>query len=168
MSIASKNQYGQKSRKPGINMDESLDVKTLKIPEHVCFYVEKELYSYRAHKLAVAQLELDLEDIINLYGQIPTDQLSSSTDPGDPVSLSALRAFMIEEKIKYYMSRIRRVESGISILTDIEKEILTRKYFSESRYSNEGIFRELHINRCLFYKVRQDIIHKFSLIFGLL
>lgn len=166
MSIAS--EYGQKSRKPGMKMDDSLDVKTIRIPEHVCYYVEKELYSYKAHKLAVSQLELDLEDIINLYGQNPTDQLSLSTDPGDPVSLSALRAFMIEEKIKYYMSRIRRVESGISILTNTEKEILTRKYFSESRYSNEVIYRELHINRCLFYKVRQDMIYKFSLIFGLL
>lgn len=163
MSFASKNQYSKKNKMPGT--DESL---SLKIPDHVCFYIEQELSAYRVYKLALSQLELDLEDIINLYGQVLTDRLPSNLAPGDPVSLSALRALIIEEKIKYYTSRIRRIESGIDLLNRDEKEVLTRKYFSENRYSNEDIIGELHINRSYFYKVRQDIIYKFALIFGLL
>lgn len=163
MSIAPKNQYSNK--KPGKKKNKSLEVKT---PDHICFYIEHELSSYRVYKSAVAQLELDLEDIINLYGQAITDQLPANIAPGDPVGLSAVRALIIEEKIRYYMSRIRRVESGMEILTNDEKEVLKLKYFSENRYSNEDIIGELHINRSYFYKVRQEIVYKFALIFGLL
>jgi hypothetical protein len=168
MSIISELQRGQKYKKPVTKVDDSLNEKTVRVPEHVCFYVEQELSSYPIYKAAIAQLELDLEDVINQYGQVATDRLSSRSDPGDPVNLSALRSLMIEEKIKYYMSRIRRVESGICLLTDAEKEIATRKYFSEDRYSNDEIIEEFHLNRCTFYKIRQDIIFKFSMIFGLL
>jgi hypothetical protein len=168
MSIITRMQRGQRYIKPVTKADNSLDEKTIRVPEHVCFYVEQELSSYPIYKVAIAQLEMDLEDLINQYGQVETDRLSSHNDPGDPVKLSALRSLMIEEKIRYYMSRIRRIESGICLLTDAEKKIASRKYFSEDRYSIDEIIEEFHLSRCNFYRIRQDIIFKFSTIFGLL
>ncbi len=155
-------------RRSSKKLDKSLEEGVLRIPEHACFYVEQELSAYNAYKLALAQLEQDLEDVINQYGQVPTDALSSRNGPGDPVNLSALRAVMIEEKIKYYQTRIRRIESGISTLSEFEKEIATQKYFIQNCFSNEEIIEEFHLNRHYYYRIRQGIIFKFALIFGIL
>lgn len=156
------------SRKPAKNCKQVLDEMVKKVPEHVCFYVEQELSAYRTYQEAVAQLELDLGDIINQYGQVPADAISSRTGPGDPVNLSALRALMIEEKIKYYQSRLRRIESGINLLSKFEKEIATRRYFGREYSSNEEIIQEFHLNRHYYYRVRQGIIGKFAVLFGIL
>ena len=159
--------YGSR-RRPAKKRDKSLDEMEIKVPEHACFYVEQELSAYNAYKLAFAQLEQELEDVINQYGQVPTDALSSRNGPGDPVNLSALRAVMIEEKIKYYQTRIRRIESGIGLLSEFEKEIATRRYFIQNCFSNEEIIEELHLNRHYYYRIRQGIVFKFALIFGIL
>ena len=161
--------YGNKSRRrPGKKTDNTLDEIAKKVPEHACFYVEQELSSYPIYKLALAQLELDLEDIINQYGQVPTDAVTSHTGPGDPVNMSALRALIIEEKIKYYLSRIRRIDSGLNLLTEKEKKIANRKYFTQEGNSIEEVIEEFELSRCYFYKIRQEIIYKFAMIFGIL
>ncbi len=165
MSVA---RSGSGRRRSSKKLDKSLEEVVIKVPEHACFYVEQELSAYNAYKLALAHLEQDLEDVINQYGQVPTDALSSRNGPGDPVNLSALRALMIEEKIKYYQSRLRRIESGINLLTEVEKKIASRRYFSQECYSNDDIIEEFHINRHYYYDVRQDIIFKFALVFGIL
>ncbi len=155
-------------RRSSKKLDKSLEEVVLRIPEHACFYVEQELSAYNAYRLALAHLEQDLEDVINQYGQVPTDAFSSRNGPGDPVNLSALRALMIEEKIKYYQTRVRRIESGIGSLSEFEKDIATRRYLNENCSSNEEIIEELHLNRNYYYKVRQDIMFKVALVFGIL
>lgn len=159
--------YGSR-RKSGKIWGKSLDGVEIKVPEHTCFYVEQELMSYPMYKMALAQLEIDLEDIINQYGQVPTDAVTSHTGPGDPVNLSALRSLIIEEKIKHYLGRIRRIESGLNSLTENEKKITIRKYFTKEGNSIENIMEEFNLSRCYFYRIRQEIIYKFAMIFGIL
>jgi ArpU family phage transcriptional regulator len=149
-------------------MEKSSAGEIIKIPEHIFVYVEKELYSYKIYKLAVTELGLDLQDVISQYGQMSTDRIPSHSGPGDPVNLSVLKSLIIEEKIKQYLSRIRKIEAGINLLSNNEKGIVEKKYFSEGRFSNDQIMMELHLNRNSFYKMRDDIVYKFSLIFGVL
>lgn len=139
-----------------------------RVPEHIFVYVEKELFSYKVYKLAVAELKLDLESVITQYGQMLTDRTPTHNGPGDPVNLSVLRSLIIEEKIGQYLNRIRKIEAGIELLSNDEKEIVEKKYFAEGRFSNEQIMMEMHLTRNSFYKIREDIIYKFSLIFGVL
>lgn len=140
----------------------------VKISDHIFKYVEYELYSYRAYKAAISELEQDLKEVITYSSPSPSDFIPSRTGPGDPVSLTALRTMVIEEKIRDKAWRIRKIEAGLSLLNSDERDLLERKYLCGIEFTNEQIIVQMCYNRNYFYKLRNDIIYKFAIVFGVL
>lgn len=75
---------------------------------------------------------------------------------------------VIENKIQQKLWRIRKIEAGLKILTDEEREIVEVKYFSNMDFTNEQIIDQLKMNRDRFYKLRYEIVYKFTIIFEVL
>lgn len=138
------------------------------IPNHVFRYVERELYLYRVYKASVEELKWDLEDIMNRSRQFSVDPIPSNRGQSDTVSLTIVQAAIIENKIQQKLTRIRKIEAGLQILTDEEREIVETKYFSNVDLTNEQIIAQLNINRNRFYKLRYGIVYKFAMVFGVL
>lgn len=130
-------------------------------------YVENELYLYRMYKLSLEELKRDLEEISIETGQKPFEVVPIKNGPGNPVSLMAIRAVVIEEKIKLKSSRIRKIEIGYSLLNPEEKELVDKKYFSGMDYTNEQLIIQFQLRRNRFYKLRDGVIYKYALIFGI-
>ena len=139
-----------------------------KIPEHVFNYIEKELYAYRIYQTALGELESDLEDLAEQYPQSRTDFFSTRKEPGDPVGLAATRSIIIEEKIKRNLNRIRKIEAGLKVLRPEEKQLVETKYFSDEYYTNDQIMIQLQMSRNSFYRIRNEIVYKFAMIFNVL
>lgn len=138
------------------------------IPSHVFRYVEKELYSYRTYKTAVEELEKDLADILHRSKQFSLDPVPSNREVKDTVSLAALRAVVIENKLEEKLRRIRKIEAGLKLLSPEEREIVETKYFSNLELTNEEVIIQLRLNRNRFYKLRYEIVRKFAMVFGVL
>lgn len=149
--------------------DQILSSEIKKIPDHVFHYIENELQLYRTYKRALAELEADLEDLVNRSPQLPFDEVHvRNNSPSDIVNLTVVRSLVIEEKIKEKLSRIRKIEAGLKLVNDEERNIIELKYFSGIEYTNDYIIEELHISRKKFYKLRDGIIYKFAIVFGLM
>ncbi len=148
-------------------MDQMLPDGIKKIPDHVFHYIENELQLYRAYKQALAELEADLEDLVNRSAQLPFDEIHVRNGPTDIINLTVIRSLVLEEKIKEKLSRVRKIETGLKIMSEEEKSILDLKYFSGIDYTNDQIIVTLNLNRNRYYKLRDGIIYKFSIIFGL-
>lgn len=139
-----------------------------KIPEHIFKFIEKELYSYRIYQTALAELKRDLEELAECYPQLQADVISVRKEPGDPVGLAATRSVIIEEKIKRNLNRIRKIEAGLKVLRPEEKQLVEKKYFSDVYYTNEQIMVQLQMSRNLFYRIRNEIVYKFAMVFNVL
>ena len=139
-----------------------------KIPDHIFKYVEKELYSYRLYQATVKELQRDLEELLERYPQFRTDKVVARNEVGDPVGLAAIRAIFIEEKIRWNMERIRKIEAGLKILRPEERELVEKKYFSEVSYTNEELMLQLRLSRNSFYRRRNEIINKFAMVFNVI
>lgn len=92
--------------------------------------------------------------------------ISVRNKPADPVSLAVTRALIIEEKIRWNLNRIRRIEAGLQVLRPEEKEIVEKKYFSDTYYTNEQIMLQLQLSRNSFYRIRNEIVNKFAMVFN--
>lgn len=130
-------------------------------------YVENELYLYRMYKLSLEELKRDLEEISIELPQKPFEIVPIRNGPGDPVSLTAIRTVLIEEKIKQNSSRIRKIEMGYSLLNPEEKELVDKKYFSGIDYTNEQLIIQFKLRRNRFYQLRDGVIYKYALVLGI-
>lgn len=139
-----------------------------RVPEHILRYVENELLFYKTYKTSVYELELDLEDLMERSRQVSFDSAPNHNGPGDPVNLAVLQTLILEERMKYLLSRIRKIETGLKTLTLEEKSIVESKYLSGIEYTHDQIMVQLRINRTRYYKLREGIIHKYAVVFGLL
>jgi len=139
-----------------------------KIPDHIFKYVEKELYSYRLYQATVKELQRDLEELLERYPQFRTDKIVPRNEVGDPVGLAAIRALFVEEKIRWNMERIRKIETGLEVLKPEERELVEKKYFSEVSYTNEEIMLQLRLSHNSFYRKRNEIINKFAMVFNVI
>jgi hypothetical protein len=139
-----------------------------RVPEHIIRYIEDELRLYKTYKSTVSELELDLEDLLERSRQISFESVPNRNGPGDPVNLTALRSLMIEEKMKQALSRIRKIETGLTILNPEEKNIVESRYLSGVEYTHDQIIIQLRLNRNRYYKLREEIIQKFAMVFGLI
>ena len=131
-------------------------------------YIEKELYAYRIYQTALEELRSDLEDLAEQYPQARTDFVSNRKEPGDPVGLAATRSIIIEEKLKRNLNRIRKIEAGLKVLRPEEKQLVEAKYFSDEYYTNDQIMIQLQMSRNSFYRIRNEIVYKFALVFNVL
>ncbi len=147
--------------------DQMSSTEMKKIPNHVFHYVENELQLYRTYKQAIAELETDLEDLINRSAQLPFDEIHVRNGPTDIINLTVVRSLVIEEKIKEKLSRVRKIETGLKLMSEEEKNILDLKYFSGTNYTNDQIIETLHLSRNRYYRQRDGIIYKFAIVFGL-
>lgn len=138
-----------------------------KIPDHVFYFIENELQLYPAYKQALAELEADLEDLINRSAHIPFDEIHMRNGPTDIINLTVIRSLVIEEKIKAKLSHVRKIEAGLKIMNDEEKLILEKRYFL-GLYSNDQMMDVLHLARNKYYKIRDGIIYKYAVVFGLI
>ncbi len=116
----------------------------------------------------MGELESDLEDLAEQYPQSRTDFFSTRKEPGDPVGLAATRSIIIEEKIKRNLNRIRKIEAGLKVLRPEEKQLVETKYFSDEYYTNDQIMIQLQMSRNSFYRIRNEIVYKFAMIFNVL
>lgn len=146
--------------------DQLLSSEIKKIPDHVFYFVENELQLYRAYQQGIAELKADLDDLINRSAQLPFDEIRARNGPTDIINLTIIRSLVIEEKIKEKLSHIRKIESGLTVLNDEEKIIVENRYFS-GQYSNDQMMAKLHLARNKYYKIRDGIICKYAIIFGL-
>lgn len=106
--------------------------------------------------------------MVEHYPQFRTNLPSVRNEPGDPVSLAATRALIIEEKIRWNLNRIRKIEAGLRILRPEEKQLVEKKYFSDAYYTNEQIMLQLRMNRNSFYRMRNEIVNKFAIVFNVI
>jgi hypothetical protein len=139
-----------------------------KIPEHIFRYVENELQLYKTYKLTINELELDLEDLLERSRQISFDLAPNHNGPGDSVNLTVLRSLMLEERMKQLLSRIRKIETGFKLLNPEEKSIVESRYLSGMEFTHDQIINQLRLNRNRYFKLREGIIHKYAVVFGLL
>lgn len=112
------------------------------------------------------ELKKDLEELAEMYPETRTDNVAVKKEPGDPVGLAAIRSMIIEGKIKRNLSRIRKIEAGLNLLRPEEKQLVEKKYFSEDYYTNDQIMLQLQMSRNSFYRIRNEIIYKFAMVFN--
>jgi hypothetical protein len=107
-----------------------LHEENIKVPDLIARYVEYELFAYRTYKIAVAELKKDLEDMKNHSRQFePSLASSKHQTPGGPVSVTALRTIFTEEKLKQHLSRIRKIEAGMQLLSSEVKALVEKNTF---------------------------------------
>lgn len=146
--------------------DQMLSNEIKKIPDHIFYFIENELQLYRAYKQAITELEADLEDLINRSALVPFDEIRARNGPTDIINLTIIRSLVIEEKIKEKLSHVRKIEAGLKVMSDEEILIIEKRYFSE-QYTNDQMMDVLHLARNKYYKIRDGIIHKYAIVFGL-
>ncbi len=148
-----------------------------RIPSHVFRFVERELYDYPINKDLVLDYLRRRNEELTKMRQAPESvtidgvyQIAgTSTAPGlasDPVSNKVIRLIAMEQRAERALFYVQGIDSVLSTLNDVDKRLIKLKYF-ECKLTNSGIAEELNISERELYRVRNAIIRKFAIRFGM-
>lgn len=108
----------------------------MKLPGHIKSFVEGELRQHRINKINLDRLKQEKQDIYHRTRQ-PTQAPVRGSHPGDPTLSAAVMLEKSEGQIKYYETRIAKVEMGLAMCTDQERLLLECRYMGAYEPTNE-------------------------------
>lgn len=137
-----------------------------RLERHIERYIEEELKLYPTFKKALQELEQEYLDILHKGRQF---SLIPGTSEEDKVSRAALRMREIEAESLDKTKRKERIDRGLAILTNLERQYVKVAYFEFNEFTTyESIMADLHIgNRNKVAGIKQDALYKFAIIFNL-
>lgn len=139
----------------------------MKLPRHIKRFVEEELRQYRIHKINLEHLMGEKDDIYNRTRQ-PTAEPVRGSHPGDPTYTAAVMLEKTEGLIRYYETRIAKIDLGLSMCTDAERELLEYRYMSAYEPTDEEAIIYLRFgNRNKYFSTRDRGLVKIARAFGL-
>lgn len=122
--------------------------------------VEALLYNYPIWKESL-ELEKELEEI-GLSQFIPPMTASYEERVGKPYSEwhSSTERFAIAKIVKE--RNVKIIERAMTRLTDIEKELIVRKYFDPQKPSDTELSLEMGFSRPIFIKTNKEALRKLA------
>jgi hypothetical protein len=143
----------------------------VEIPQHVQKFISTELNLYRSYKTLVAELKKDIADEHNRSRQFDMNGIGGGSGSfGNPIESSVIKITSIEERIRLYEWRVRKVEAGMSVLNPEQIKLVEAKFFGEYSPSNEELIILLGYssNRNKFYLMLNQVQYQFCLQFGVM
>lgn len=138
----------------------------MKLPGHIKNFVEGELRQYRINKINLEQLKAEKQDIYHRTRQ-PKGEPVQGSHPGDPTFSAAVVLEKTEGLIRYYETRIAKVDLGLSMCTDAEKRLLDCRYMGAYEPTNEEAMAYLRFgNRNTYFSTRDRALAKIAKAFG--
>jgi len=142
-----------------------------KIPEHIFRRVERALYDYRANKAAVKAFEAEQEELRRSAGgrqfsTIDADAIYPQGGHFDPTYRLTVHLLRREAQIARPRYQVAVIEAAMGALSDVQRQIVERKYFDPDKPSDRTIAEEIGIDRATLYRHRDEIVRTFAIAFG--
>lgn len=139
------------------------------IPSHVFRYVERELYDYPINRQTVDSYLENRETILTGIRQLLADGTSRPEGTISDVTYTKTMRLLVEaERAERAMFYVQAIDSVMAVLGEGERLLVQRKYFEADKKTDQAIADELNVSKATFYRVRQEVVRKFALRFGLL
>lgn len=139
-----------------------------RVPQHVFRFVERELYDYPVNREKVLDYLRRRNDVL-ARGRQPHDGEGRRETglPSDPTHAAVLRLLALERSAERAQFYVNAIDSVLRTLNEEERRLVKRKYF-DNDITNDGLIREMAMGKDRFYRMRQEVIRKFAIRFGLL
>lgn len=142
-----------------------------KIPEHIFRRVERALYDYRANKAAVKAFEAEQEELRRSAGgrQLPAvdaDTIRPQGGHSDPTHRLTVHLLRREAQIARPRYQVAVIEAAMGALSELQRQIVERKYFDPDKPSDQVIAKDLGIERTTLYRQREEIVRTLAIAFG--
>ncbi len=123
-------------------------------------YVEAELYAHPLRKRDIERLRADIIEAT------PERSVTSSENPGDPTLLRAMR-LLTSKRLERMMGNYEAIAKIYESLDDMKKRLVDMRYW-QRKYTDCGIYENLHISRRTYFRWREEILAAMAIEMGLL
>lgn len=142
-----------------------------KIPEPIFRRVERALCYYRANKAAVKAFETEQEELRRSAGgrqfsTLDADAIHPQGGRPDPTHRLTVHLLRREAQIAWPRYQVVVIEAAMGTLSELQRQIVERKYFDSDKPSDQVIAKDLGIDRATLYRHRDEIVRTFAIAFG--
>lgn len=146
-------------------MNAALDER---IPSHVFRYVERELYDYPINRAKVMDYLQRRQELMAQGRQWPeNDGRKEEGVPSDPTQMAVIRLLALERSAERAQFYVNAIDSVMNVLNEEERRFVKRKYFDNDT-TNEALAAEMNMSKERYYRMREEVIRKFALRFGVI
>lgn len=136
-------------------------------------YTEKILYERKTYDTAIKKLEAELNDALEEVTELQAVKMDDGprgTGQGSPVETIVMRRN--SPQIKYLKNRIdemqhcqQAIEKALNYMTDTEKLLI--KLFYDREKTAMQCYREMHMSKSSWYRMRQEIVSRIAAFLGI-
>ena len=136
-------------------------------------YTEKILYERKTYDTAIKKLEAELNDALEEITELQAvkmDDEPHGTGQGSPIETFVMRRD--SPQIKYLKNRIdemqhcqQAIEKALGYMTDTEKLLI--KLFYDREKTAMQCYREMHMSRTSWYRLRQEVVYRIANYLGI-
>lgn len=142
-----------------------------KIPEHIFRRVERALYDYRANRAAVEAFKTEQDELRRSAGgrqfsTIDADAIHPQGGHSDPTHRLTVHLLRREAQIARPRYQVAVIEAAMEALSELQRQIVERKYHDPDKPSDQAIAKDLGIDRATLYRHRDEIVRTFAIAFG--
>lgn len=154
---------------------EGLEVKGMdalaydeKIPSHVFRFVERELYDYPVNRDKVVDYLQRRQAVLGASRQAPeNDGRKEEGNPSDPTHDASIRLLALERSAERAQFYVNAIDAVMNVLNEEQRRLVKRKYFDDD-VTNEALAAELNMGKERYYRMREEVVRKFALRFGVI
>src|SRR5690606_18136159 len=133
--------------------------------------VERPLYAYRANEAAAEAFESEQEALRRSAGGRQSavsdaDAIQPQGRHSDPTHRLTVHLLRREAQIARPRYQVAVIEAAMGALSELQRQIVERKYFDPDKPSDQVIAKDLGIERTTLYRQREEIVRTLAIAFG--
>jgi len=87
--------------------------------------------------------------------------------PSDPTQMAVIRLLALERSAERAQFYVNAIDSVMNVLNEEERRFVKRKYFDNDT-TNEALAAEMNMSKERYYRMREEVVRKFALRFGVI
>jgi RinA family phage transcriptional activator len=129
---------------------------------HIFKFVEKELYKYTSNKKLIESVDAEVSTMPEAIASALGNTSGGHSGKTSNTTMSkAMRMVYMQKKAERARFYTKAIEDTMELLDPQGQKLIELKYFNQY-YTNAGVMRELHITKNVFYRLRNEVIHRIA------